>query len=166
MRYHKLKAGDEPGTYIMESSVVTEHDIFTMARQLSRKRLSKGRVVVKAEDIQDHLLTLFRDYEHEVFSVVLLDNMHRIILFSELFSGTINQASVYPREVVKLALKHNAASLILVHNHPSGNPEPSAADLKVTKALKDALALVDIRALDHIIVGSQTCTSLASRGQL
>lgn len=166
MRYHKLKAGSEPGTYVMETNVVTEHDILTMAKQLSRKRLTKGRCMANPSDVKEHLLTLHRDYEHEVFAVLLLDNTHRLIGLHELFRGTINSAVVHPREVVKLALQHNAAAAILMHNHPSGNPEPSQADSDITKHLKDTLALISVRVVDHIVVGAEHCTSLAQRGQL
>ena len=95
-----------------------------------------------------------------------LDNQHRLLAFEELFRGTIDGASVYPREVVKHALKHNAAALIFAHNHPSGVAEPSQADIHITQRLKQALALVDIRVLDHIIVGDAETTSLAQHGSL
>ena len=95
-----------------------------------------------------------------------LDNRHRVISFAELFRGTIDGASVHPREVVKEALSRNAAAVILVHNHPSGLPEPSQADEFITRRLKDALALVDIRVLDHLVVGDGICESFAERGLL
>jgi DNA repair protein RadC len=101
---------------------------------------------------------------HEVFACIYLDNQHRVLAFDELFRGTIDGASVYPREVVKAALKRNAAALILAHNHPSGVAEPSAADRQLTRRLKDALALVDIRVLDHVVVGDGETVSLAERG--
>lgn len=166
MRYHKLKASTEPGTYIMESPLVTEEDIFTMAKQLSLKRLSKGRALARPQDVKDHLRTLLHDYEHEVFAVLLLDSQHKIIGFHEMFRGTISSATVYPRELVKLALKHNAAALVMTHNHPSGNPTPSQMDIKLTKSLSEALALVDVKVLDHIIVATQGCTSLAEHGHM
>tara|TARA_R110000851_G_scaffold315514_1_gene478032 strand:+ start:15560 stop:16060 length:501 start_codon:yes stop_codon:yes gene_type:complete len=166
MRYHKMKASPEPGTYIMESPLVTEEDILTMAKQLSSKRLSKGRALSLPQDVKDHIRTLLHDYEHEVFAVLLLDSQHRIIVFHELFHGTLSSASVYPREVVKLALKHNAAAVIMTHNHPSGDPTPSQADITLTKGLAKALALVDVRVLDHIVVATQGCVSLAERGDM
>jgi DNA repair protein RadC len=95
---------------------------------------------------------------------LLLDNRHRVLRFTELFRGTINGASVHPREVVKTALQHNAAAVILAHNHPSGVAEPSAADRQLTDRLKDALELVDIRVLDHLVVGDAGCVSFAERG--
>lgn len=113
-----------------------------------------------------HLQALLADYEHEVFALLMLDSRHRVIVFEELFRGTLDGASVYPREVVKLALEHNAAALILVHNHPSGDPEPSMADRNLTTKLQDALNLVGVRTLDHIVVGNEGCVSLAELGYL
>ena len=125
MRYHKLKASSEPGTYIIESALVTEEDILIMAKQLSQKRLNKGRALKSPRDVKDHLRTLLQNYPHEVFAVLLLDTRHKIIGFHELFRGTIDSSAVYPREVAKLALEHNAAALILTHKHPSGDSTPS-----------------------------------------
>lgn len=102
--------------------------------------------------------------EREVFCVLLLDSQHRLIEFNELFCGTIDAASVYPREVVKLALEYNAAAVIFSHNHPSGVAEPSQADRRITQRLSDALAVVDIRTLDHIVVGVEGVISFAERG--
>jgi DNA repair protein RadC len=110
------------------------------------------------------LQTLLMEYEHEVFGMLLLDNRHRIIGFRELFRGTIDAASVYPREVVKEALAHNAAAVILVHNHPSGSPEPSQADRRITDRLQQALNTVEIRLLDHVIVGHEGRYSFAQAG--
>jgi DNA repair protein RadC len=97
--------------------------------------------------------------------VLFLDNQHRVLAFERLFYGTINQAAVHPREVIKAVLRHNAAAVILAHNHPSGIAEPSRADQELTVRLRDALGLIDVRLLDHIIVGDQ-CTSLAERGMI
>lgn len=104
------------------------------------------------------------DKEHEVFAVLFLNSQHELIEYKEMFTGTIDGASVYPREVAKKALEVNAAAVILSHNHPSGNPKPSQADIDITKRLKDALALIDIRVLDHIIVGHGKTASLAQMG--
>ena len=166
MRYHKLKAATEPGTYTVESPIVTEADILMMAKQLSQKRLSKGRLLESPAAVKDHLRELIHEYEHEIFAVLLLDTKHKIIGFHEMFRGSIDSASVYPREVVKLALEHNAAAMILTHNHPSGNPQPSQADILLTTKLKEALALVDVRVLDHIIVGTDGCCSLVENGNM
>ena len=112
------------------------------------------------------LASRLRHLPHEVFACLLLDNRHRVIAFEELFRGTIDGASVHPREVVKHALHHNAAALILAHNHPSGVAEPSRADVQITRRLVAALGLVDIRILDHLVIGDTEAVSLAERGQL
>lgn len=112
------------------------------------------------------LTAKLRDLEHEVFCCLYLDKRHRLIEFEEVFRGTIDGASVHPREIVKLALKHNSAAVIVAHNHPSGIAEPSQADEFITHRVKDALALVDIRLLDHVIVGDGISVSLAERGML
>jgi DNA repair protein RadC len=107
-----------------------------------------------------------KDYPHEVFACLFLNSHHRILCFEELFHGTINESSVYPREVVKRALTHNAAKVILAHNHPSGDPTPSQADCDLTLLLKQTLAVVDIQVIDHIIVGHYEALSLAEAGQM
>jgi len=112
----------------------------------------------------DFLSARLRDLEHEVFCCIYLDKRHRMIEFQELFRGTIDGASVHPREIVKLALQRNSAAVIVAHNHPSGVAEPSQADELITQRVKEALALVDIRLLDHIIVGDGVSVSLAERG--
>ena len=104
--------------------------------------------------------------EHEVFAALWLNNRHRLLAYEELFRGTIDGCSVHPREVVKSALQHNAAAVIFTHNHPSGMPEPSRADEHLTRRLKDALALIEVRTLDHIVVGATTTVSFAERGLL
>jgi DNA repair protein RadC len=103
-------------------------------------------------------------YPYEVFACLFLDNRHRVLAFEELFRGTIDGASVHPREVVRHCLKHNAAAVIVAHNHPSGVAEPSAADRAITQRLREALELVDVRLLDHFVIGHGTPTSLAQRG--
>ncbi|MGY4514817.1 RadC family protein [Lysobacter sp. HA18] len=105
-----------------------------------------------------------RPMDHEVFAVMFLDTRHRMLAFEEMFHGTLDGAEVHPRDVARRALAHNAAALIVGHNHPSGNPEPSAADRAVTMRLKQALALVDVRLLDHFVVGDGPPVSMASRG--
>ena len=163
MNQKKFIAGEQRGTYLAPQ-LLTEADILYMAQKLARRRLAKGRTINQPELAFEYLQTLLQHYEHEVFGAVFLDNQHRILGFEELFRGTIDAASVYPREVVKRALAYNAAALILVHNHPSGNPEPSAADTSITLRLRDALNLVDIRILDHVVVGMEGCVSLVTRG--
>ena len=112
----------------------------------------------------EYLRAWLAPYPYEVFACLFLDNRHRVIASEELFRGTIDGASVHPREVVRRAIGHNAAAVILAHNHPSGIAEPSAADVAITRRLRDALALVDVRVLDHLIVGEATPVSLAERG--
>ena len=163
MKYHKLRAGEDTGTYVMEAPV-TEADILRMAQQLAMSRLSKGRALTEPKQVFSHLQTLLQYHEHEVFALLLLDTKHRIIGFQELFRGTLDGASVYPREVVKIALEHNAAAVVLVHNHPSGDPEPSQADRTLTTTLKNALNMIGTKTLDHIVVGHEGCISLAERG--
>ena len=165
MKYHKLKAGETTGTYVMESPV-TEADILQMAQQLAMSRLSKGRALTEPKQVFSYLQTLLQYHEYEVFALLLLDNKHRVIAFRELFRGTLDGASVYPREVVKIALEHNAAAVIMVHNHPFGDPEPSQADRTLTTTLKNALNMVGTRLLDHVVVGYEGCVSLAERGYL
>lgn len=165
MRLHKLKASESTGTYLVESPV-SEADILLMARQLANLRLRKDRALTSPKEAFSHLQALLADYEHEVFALLHLDSRHRVIAFQELFRGTLDGASVYPREVVKAALERNAAAMILVHNHPSGDPEPSQADRNLTHKLKEALNLVGVRTLDHIVVGHESCISLAEQGYL
>ncbi len=135
-----------------------------MGRRHLDERLRRGNALSNPQDTQRFLCAKLRDYPHEVFACLFLDNRHRVIQFEELFFGTIDGASVHPREVVKRALHHNAAAVILAHNHPSGIAEPSRADRQITRRLHDALALVDIRMLDHFIVGDGQFTSFAERG--
>ena len=115
---------------------------------------------------QQYLKSALRDNTNEVFACLFLDARHRVIAFEELFHGTIDGATVYPRVVAEKALKHNAAALIVAHNHPSGVSEPSLADQAITRRLKDALALLDIRLLDHFVIGEGAPVSMAARGLL
>ena len=123
-----------------------------------------GDVLTAPDQVQRFLQAQFRDRYYEVFACIYLDNRHRVLAFEELFRGTVNGASVHPREVVKAALAHNAVALIAVHNHPSGVAEPSAADRAITQRLAAALDLVDIRLLDHLVVGEGLSVSMAQRG--
>jgi DNA repair protein RadC len=137
-----------------------------MARRHLGEVLERGNPLTDPAATRKYLLAKLRDMPHEVFSCLYLDNRHRVIAFEELFRGTIDGASVHPREVVRAALKHNAAALIFAHNHPSGVAEPSDADRRLTRRLSDALALVDIRVLDHFVVGDGEVASFAERGWL
>jgi len=127
--------------------------VLEMSRRHLQEKLEKGDALVNAQATRDYLIAKMRHYDHEVFCILLLDNKHRIMSFKELFNGTIDGASVYPREVVKLVLQENAAAVIFAHNHPSGDSSPSASDRQITQKLKEALALVGVRVLDHFIVG-------------
>jgi DNA repair protein RadC len=138
--------------------------VLEMAGRHLLEGLQKGNALTSPQDTQHYLLHRMRDYSQEVFGCLFLDNKHRIIAFEEMFRGTIDSASVYPREIVKRALQHNAAALILAHNHPSGDPEPSTADRAITAKIKAALALVDIRVIDHCVVGDNRCVSFAEMG--
>jgi len=130
------------------------------------EKFAPGRHITSPADSTDFLLARLRDRPHEVFSCLFLDNRHRVLAFDELFRGTIDNTTVYPREVVKQALHRNAAAVILAHNHPSGVAEPSEADRMITRRIGDALNLVDVRLLDHFIIGDGACVSLAARGHL
>ncbi|TNI38828.1 DNA repair protein RadC [Aeromonas veronii] len=165
MLHHKLIAGECPGTYLV-TDLVNEEDLLTIANQIARQKLAKGEAITDKHLAQQALQTLLQSREHEVFAVLFLDNQHRIMAYEELFRGTLSSASVYPREVVKRALAINAAALMLVHNHPSGHPEPSRADIEITHRLQSALELVDIRLLDHLVVATEGIVSLAERGYL
>ncbi|NOZ51925.1 MAG: JAB domain-containing protein [Gammaproteobacteria bacterium] len=137
-----------------------------MSRRYLAETLQRGDTLRNPNDTRQYLLAKMRDLPHEVFACLFLDNRNRVMSFDEMFQGTINGASVYPREVVKRALHHNAAAMILAHNHPSGIAEPSKADRSLTQQLKQALALVDVRVLDHIVVGDGHTVSFAERGWL
>jgi DNA repair protein RadC len=140
--------------------------VLEMGRRHLRETLERGDALTSPQGTRHYLSARLRDYPHEVFACLFLDSRHRVIEYEELFRGTIDGASVHPREVVRRAMTHNAAALILAHNPPSGVAEPSQSDTHITQRLKDALALVDVRVLDHIIVGDGEMTSLAERGLL
>jgi DNA repair protein RadC len=137
-----------------------------ISRRYLHEQLQQTDSLTNPQQTRHYLYSKLRHYPYEVFACLFLDNRHRVICYEELFRGTIDGASVHPREVVKRALKHNAAALIFAHNHPSGVAEPSQADKTITSQLKSALALVDIRVLDHFIVGEGVPTSLAERGMI
>ncbi|MEB8287899.1 DNA repair protein RadC [Aeromonas veronii] len=165
MLHHKLIAGEIPGTYLV-TELINEEDLLTIANQIARQKLAKGEAITDKHLAQQALQTLLQSREHEVFAILFLDNQHRILAYEELFRGTLSSASVYPREVVKRALALNAAALMLVHNHPSGHPEPSRADIEITQRLQSALSLVDIRTLDHLVIASNGVVSLKERGYM
>ena len=156
-------AGENSGEYITTRPVDAE-DILQMAKQLISRKYAKGRVIDSPKVAASFLPHKFSELEHETFWVMFLNNQHRVLAFEKLFTGTIDQASVYPREVVKRALQLNAQAIIFAHNHPSGHAEPSHSDIQITQKLKQALALVDINVLDHFIVAAENVTSMAELG--
>ncbi|SCN47894.1 RadC family protein [methanotrophic endosymbiont of Bathymodiolus puteoserpentis (Logatchev)] len=140
--------------------------VLEMARRHTFEELDRGDILTSPEATRAYLSQQLRHYQYEVFACLFLDNQHHILEFEELFRGTIDSASVYPREVIKKALAHNAAAVIFAHNHPSGISEPSQADKLITDKLKQALALIDIRVLDHFIIGDGMPYSFAENGLL
>ena len=142
------------------------HPLVQQALALLARDIEQADVFHSPEAVKDFLRLKLGDRPHEVFAILLLDSQNRIISFEEMFRGTLTQISVYPREVVLEALKHNAAAVILCHNHPSGSCTPSRADEALTQTLKSALALVDVRVLDHMIVTRGGCLSFAEQGLL
>lgn len=144
----------------------TAAEVIAASRRLMTRRVRRGVALDSPSVVRDFLTNKLGALEHEVFAVLLLDTRHRLIEYVELFRGTIDGASVHPREVVKLALARNAAAIILAHPHPSGIAEPSAADELITQRLKEALGLVDIRVLDHLIIAGGEAVSLCERGLL
>lgn len=146
---------------VAESAVILE-----TARNLAAAQMQRGATFSQPRTVRAYLCDVFRGMEAEQFRVLLLDNRHRLIVDVPLFNGTIDGASVHPREVVKVVLRHNAAAVILAHNHPSGIAEPSQADELITARIRDALALIDVRVLDHVIAAGETTVSMAERGVL
>jgi DNA repair protein RadC len=149
---------------------VLDHDnvddsVIRLALDLLRRRFDLKRPHLNSPKcVRDYLTLKLSGMAHEVFVCVFLDAQNRVIECEEMFRGTLTQTSVYPREVVKRALAHNAAAAIFAHNHPSGVAEPSRSDEALTQALKQALALVDVKVLDHFVIGSGTAMSFAERG--
>lgn len=141
-----------------------DEGILQAAERILLARLTRQGQISDPRDCTRFLQAHCAHLEHEVFGCIFLDTRHRIIQVEDLFRGTIDGAEIHPREVCKAALAHNAASLVLFHNHPSGSSEPSSADRAVTARLKQALALLDIRVIDHIVVAAGECTSMAARG--
>jgi DNA repair protein RadC len=140
--------------------------VMEMAKRALAQRLHERAVLDSPERVGDYLRLHFGHLPHEVFVVLFLDAQHKLVQMEELFRGTLTQTSVYPREVVLRALHHHAAAVVLAHNHPSGNTEPSSADVALTRRLTAALALVDVRVLDHMVVTAQSCLSMAQQGLL
>ena len=140
--------------------------VLEMAYRHLGERLHRDAALTSSQDTKQYLLARLRDRPHEVFCCLFLDNRHRPLAIEELFTGTINGTTVYPREIVKRTLRHNAAAVILAHNHPSGVAEPSRADELLTVRLKAALDLIDVRVLDHLVIGDGEVISFSERGLL
>ena len=152
------RAGVGPARYAILKAAVE------LARRHFGEALRSGPALAAPEATRAFLLAQLRDRPYEVFCCLYLDNRHRLIAFEELFRGTIDRAGVHPREVLRQTLEHNAAAVMFAHNHPSGVLEPSQADELITRRLKEALALVDVRVLDHFIVGDGQCFSFCEHG--
>ncbi|VVE76453.1 DNA repair protein RadC [Pandoraea captiosa] len=155
-----LMVRDAQGHYLL----ATTDQILEAAREVIDRKMQRGASLTPPEAVKEYLCAKLGGAESEVFAVLFLDTQHRLIEYAEMFHGTIDSTSVYPREVVKAAIRLNAAAIVVSHNHPSGNPEPSSADKVLTQRLKDALALVDVRVLDHVIVAGSRTMSFAQCG--
>lgn len=142
----------------------TQQATINEAIHILDSRLRKQNAFNKPKDVKDFCQLHIAQEKDETFCCLFLDSQHRLIAFEQLFTGTIDNASIYPRVVVRRALELNAATMIFTHNHPSGNSEPSQSDIHITKRLKDALNLIDVRVLDHIITGVSEVTSMAEKG--
>lgn len=153
---------NDPAPY----QVHQQDDDAIVARALAilQERAARSTMFGSPQSVKDWLTVALSGLEYEVFGLLLLDAQHRLIVDERLFRGTLTQTSIYPREVVKAALAHNAGAVILYHNHPSGLPEPSRADEFLTRTLMDALKMIDVRILDHLIVAGGRCVSFAERG--
>ena len=160
-----FKCTEKEGFYSVSESV-SEQDIVEFARYLVAKQFKRGTTITSPEASIEYLQSQIGHYQHEVFAALFLDSKHRIIAFEELFTGTIDQASVYPREVAKRVLHHNATAIVFTHNHPSGITDPSQADISLTNTLVDAMKLLGVRALDHIVVANNQSQSLAELGYI
>ena len=155
-----LLVRDSHGRYALASA----DQILEAARLVIDQKMQRGTSFTSPAAVKEYLFAKLSGFEHEVFAVLFMDTQHRLIEYAEMFRGTIDGASVYPRELVKEALRLNAAAVIVSHNHPSGNPEPSQADKVLTQRLNEALRLVDVRVLDHVIVAGNSTASFAERG--
>lgn len=156
---------NDDGRYCL-SEPVTSDTIVTLARNIVSEAFERPHNLNSPTATQNFLIMQLALEPREVFGVVFLDRQHRVIAFERMFYGTIDSTSVYPREVVKRSLELNAAAVIFAHNHPSGVPEPSKADIDITQRLLKALALVDISVLDHIVIGGVDSVSFAERGMI
>ncbi len=153
------------GKGLGQAKYVQMQAVVEMSRRFLQEKMKRGDAMSNVSDVKNYLKSRLQNYPFEVFACLFLDNKHRVIEYEELFRGTIDAASVHPREVVRRVLHHNAAAIVLAHNHPSGVAEPSQSDNQITQKLKDALQLIDVRVLDHFIIGDEV-VSFAERGLL
>ena len=152
---------------VASEQVLSDDEVIRVALSILEHRFGLKRTALNSpQAVRDYLRLSIAGNEHEVFMCAFLDAQNRVIALEEMFKGTLTQTSVYPREVVKAALRHNCAAVILAHNHPSGIAEPSRSDEALTQALKQALALVDVKVLDHFVIGAGAAMSFAERGLL
>jgi DNA repair protein RadC len=156
----------DPAPYHVDAPAPDDDAVVAHALRILERRVLSGPVMDKPQAVKDYLILRAANMDVEHFACLWLTQQHVVIACETMFTGTLAQTSVYPREIVRRALQLNAAAVILTHNHPSGNPEQSRADEYLTRTLKDALALVDVRVLDHIITGGGRCLSFAERGLL
>lgn len=145
---------------------LSEAEVLNWAQAILEERFKRSNYLTSPALVRDYLKAQLATEEREIFGIILLDNQHGVLSFERLFYGTLDAASVYPREVIKTVLNANAAAVIIAHNHPSGNPEPSQADITLTRRLKSSLETVDVRLLDHLVIGGAESVSLAERGLL
>ncbi|OYV74879.1 MAG: DNA repair protein RadC [Chromatiales bacterium 21-64-14] len=151
----------------MDDAKKTREDrLIKRAMRVLEQRMNYGPVMQSPNVVREYLALRFSSQEREVFTCLFLDTRHRVLSCEDLFFGTIDGASVHPREIVKRALETNCAAVVIAHNHPSGNPEPSEADKALTRRLQDALGLIDIRILDHLVIGGAATVSFSERGLL
>lgn len=161
-----FKIHEKSGKYVTRHPL-TEKQIVSAARSIIRSKYSQKRIQISSpSESKQAACVLLSSYEHEVFACMFLNNKNEVLAFEEMFRGTIGESSVYPREVLKRCIEVNAAAVIFAHNHPSGNTTPSPSDINITGTLQSALGLVDVRVLDHIIVGGVIAYSLSENGQM
>lgn len=152
---------DESGEYKPAPTEI----VYSAAKRLSSSQLRRGAFIHSSEDAKAAVQQKLTGYDYEMFACLFLDTQHRVLIFKELFRGSVSVATVHPREVVKEALRLNAAAVILAHNHPSGSVEPSPHDIELTKKLKEILQIVDVKVLDHLVVGDEV-VSMADEGMI
>lgn len=157
---------DSTGKHYRITNPITERQVLALATRIIERRLVAGAAITSPADARLFARLKFAEFESEKFGILFLNSKHQMISFQILFHGTIDSAAIHPREVVKAALKVNSAAVIFIHNHPSGNPAASRADIEITKTLKAALCLINVRLLDHLIVGANAVESMAELGMV